>query len=297
MANYNKERFLTEAVQSVLGQTIADIELIVVDDASTDGSRKILDAFAKKDSRIKLLLNKTNMGPSYSRNRALKIATGRYICFVDSDDIICAERLEKMMDAIVGKPNHIAYTHICLIDENGNTIRKIPRESRNFPPEGKARDHILKEWIWASSTFMIPSSAVGEVGYFDESLRWGEDLNYLIRLTERFKLCIIQEPLYSYRWHKNRTTALMSPATKDQADIKILESVLKQNWNSLNEATRYWIIVRILRTHRLLHIRGKVRWLLSPFFIRTTLQSQPVFDIFVHTIMEDLGELYHKVSI
>lgn len=294
MTNYNKHRFIAQAVQSVLKQTFADFELIVVDDASTDPSEKILNELAKTDSRIKVLLNSANMGPSYCRNKALKISAGRYICFVDSDDVIRAERLEKMVHEIAARPGHIVYTHVCIIDENGNMMRIIPAGSRNFPPEGKVRDYILREWIWGQSTFMIPCSAIGKVGYFDESIRWGEDLDYLIRLTEIYNVTVIREPLYCYRWYEDRLTDSTSPVSKDEATIKILEKALRQNWNSLNDGTRYSVIVRILRTHRLSHIRGKVNWLMTPFFIRMTVESQPVFRIFINTIMEDFNELCHK---
>ncbi|MDH2899450.1 MAG: glycosyltransferase family A protein, partial [archaeon] len=97
MTNYNKDRFIMQAVESILNQTFADFELIIVDDASMDSSRQILNELAKSDPRIKLIVNNTNMGPSYCRNRALKMATGKYISFVDSDDMIRAERLEKMV--------------------------------------------------------------------------------------------------------------------------------------------------------------------------------------------------------
>ncbi|MDH2902153.1 MAG: glycosyltransferase, partial [archaeon] len=246
--------------------------------------------------RIKLIVNNTNMGPSYCRNRALKMATGKYISFVDSDDMIRAERLEKMVNAIVAMPDHIAYTHVCLINENGNVTTKIPHSSRNFPPEGEARDYVLTEWIWAPSTIMIPSSAIGKVGYYDESIRWGEDLDYLIRLTEVYKITVIREPLYCYRWDIDRVTDSMSDTFKDDATIKILENVLKRNWNSLNDETKYLMVVRILRTHRLSHIRGKVKWLLNPFFIRMSLQSQAVFSIFIQTIKEDFAEFCHKIG-
>ena len=296
MTNYNKDRFITQAVESILNQTFADFELIIVDDASTDSSREILYELAKADPRIKLIVNNVNMGPSYSRNRALNMAAGEYISFVDSDDMIRAERLEKMVHAIAAKPDHIAYTHVCLIDENGKVTTKIPPSSRNFPPEGEARDHILREWIWAPSTIMIPSSAVGKVGYYDESIRWAEDLDYLIRLTEVYKITVIREPLYCYRWDLDRVTDSMSDTSKDDATIKILEKALKQNWNSLNDETKYSVVVRILRTHRLSHIRGKVKWLLNPFFIRTSLQRQAVFSIFFQTIKEDFAEFRHKVA-
>lgn len=296
MTNYNKGRFIAQAIRSVLEQTFADFELIVVDDASTDSSKNILNDLAKADSRIKLLFNSANMGPSYGRNKALKIANGLYISFIDSDDLIRKERLEKMVHAIDAKPDRIAYTQVCLIDENGSVTTKIPASSRHFPPEGEAREYILRDWIWAQSSFMMPSSAIGKVGYFDESIRWGEDLDYLIRLTEMYKLAVIQEPLYCYRWHEDRATGSMNPISKDQAMIKILEKALILNWDRLDERTKYWVIVRILRTHRLCHIRGKAKWLLNPFFIRMSLKSQPVFDIFSHMIIEDFRTSYHKAA-
>jgi glycosyltransferase involved in cell wall biosynthesis len=294
MTNYNRARFIKQAVESVLEQTLADIELIVVDDASRDSSKLILNELAIKDSRIRLLFNNSNRGPSFSRNKALKIAAGQYICFVDSDDLIRAERLQKMKDAITATPNCIAYTHVCLIDDSGSVIRKISPESRNYPPEGEARDYILKEWIWAPSTFMIPSSAVKEVGYFDESFREGEDLDYLIRLTQKYKITVIREPLYCYRLHGNSIMGALRSTSRGEATSTILEKVLKENWNNMKDETKYWVIVRILKAVRINHIRLRLKWLLNPFFIRSTFDKQPVFRVLMDRIMEDFYEIYHR---
>jgi glycosyltransferase involved in cell wall biosynthesis len=296
MTNFNKEKFITEAVESVLRQTLSDIELIIVDDSSTDRSLQILSDLAKTDFRIKVLSNSVNKGPSYCRNRALKIASGRYISFIDSDDLIRADRLQKMVNAIDARPHRIAYTHVCLIDENGVITSRIHPESRNFPPEGDAGRYVLKEWIWAPSTFMMPSSALKEVGYFDESFRSGEDLDYLIRLTEKYFLAVVPEPLYCYRRHRNSITSALNRVSKGEATAKILERVLKQNWNNLDDATRYMVILRILRSVRIIHMRTKVRWLLNPFFIRTTFRSQSVFDILMHRIIEEFVGIDRKIS-
>lgn len=95
---YNREKFLCKCMDSVLRQTLKDIEIICIDDGSTDRSFKILQKYLQKDNRIKILTQK-NSGPSLSRNNGLKIAKGEYVSFVDSDDWIDLEFLEKLYSA------------------------------------------------------------------------------------------------------------------------------------------------------------------------------------------------------
>ena len=91
---YNVEKYLFVCLNSVLRQTFQDFEIICVDDASTDSSLEILEYFVQKDSRVKLLKNDLNKGSGYSRNKALDIAEGKYIFFLDGDDWIEKETFE-----------------------------------------------------------------------------------------------------------------------------------------------------------------------------------------------------------
>ena len=93
---YNSERYLGECLDSVLNQTLKDIQIICVNDASTDHSEAILEEYARKDSRIVLLNNKQNGGLSYTRNHGMKVAEGEYIYFLDSDDSIVPEAMEEL---------------------------------------------------------------------------------------------------------------------------------------------------------------------------------------------------------
>lgn len=95
---YNVQDYLAECLDSILKQTYTDLEILGIDDCSTDGSRAILMEYAQKDSRIKILENKTNRGQAYARNVGLSHATGEYVLFVDSDDMICSDLLEKCME-------------------------------------------------------------------------------------------------------------------------------------------------------------------------------------------------------
>lgn len=98
---YNVEKYLSECLESLINQTLRNIEIILVDDASTDRSREIIKFYGDSDHRIKVIYNDQNQGPSKSRNKAINIAQGDYIGFVDSDDFVTKEMFEKMYNASV----------------------------------------------------------------------------------------------------------------------------------------------------------------------------------------------------
>lgn len=95
---YNVEKYLHVCINSILKQSYQDFEIICIDDASTDSSTKILEYFAEKDSRIKIIKNKLNMGPGQSRNKGIEVAKGKYILFLDSDDWYSPNALELLFN-------------------------------------------------------------------------------------------------------------------------------------------------------------------------------------------------------
>ena len=97
---YNAEKYLKETMESILGQTYKNLEIILVNDASRDNSYELCKKYTKTDDRIILINNEVNKGQSVSRNIALNHATGYYVCFVDSDDIIPKEAIEKFVHEI-----------------------------------------------------------------------------------------------------------------------------------------------------------------------------------------------------
>ena len=125
MPVYNVEHFVSEAIDSILEQTYRNIEFIIVDDCSTDGTFEICQKYAKKDSRIKLFKNEKNSKIEYSLNRALENCTGKYIARMDGDDISECQRLEKMKNFL---DNHLDIklvgTSAITIDTHGEEIGK-----------------------------------------------------------------------------------------------------------------------------------------------------------------------------
>ena len=119
---YNSETLIEQTIESVLRQTYKDWELIVIDDASSDGSAKIAESFATNDERIKLIKLDSNKGPAAARNRGIKEASGRYIAFLDSDDLWYEEKLYKQLKFMKKNSYAFTYTGFEKINEVGKVI-------------------------------------------------------------------------------------------------------------------------------------------------------------------------------
>src|SRR5688572_4742991 len=130
MSVYNGEAYLAQAMDSILGQSFSSFEFIVIDDASTDDTARILADYAGRDSRICLLSNQRNMGLAWSLNRGLKQADGRYIARMDADDISLPPRLEKQFSFMEEHSGvGVTGTAVEIIDASGQVIGQ-----RTYPP-------------------------------------------------------------------------------------------------------------------------------------------------------------------
>ena len=118
--NYNSEKYIRETIESVQAQTYTNWEMLVIDDCSTDGSLKILKELSEKDSRVKILLNKRNSGAAVSRNYGLREAKGKWIAFLDSDDLWVPEKLAKQIHFMNANNYSFSYTNYEEIDEQGH---------------------------------------------------------------------------------------------------------------------------------------------------------------------------------
>lgn len=121
---YNVEKYIRRCIESILNQTYTNFELILIDDGSTDSSGVICDEYANKDNRIKVI-HKENGGLSSARNAGLDIATGEYISFVDGDDYIAEDMIEKLYNSITGNNADIAVCNYKCVDENGNCLDNL----------------------------------------------------------------------------------------------------------------------------------------------------------------------------
>jgi len=121
---YNTEKFIRQTIESVQNQTYQNWEMILADDASTDQTVSIIEEFAQKDNRIKLFKLPENRGNGFARNAALEKATGKYIAYLDADDLWFPEKLEKQIQFLKANDLHFTFSFYDSIDEEGNDLNR-----------------------------------------------------------------------------------------------------------------------------------------------------------------------------
>lgn len=155
MPLYNAERFVRRSMESVLAQTHASLELLVVDDASTDASPSVAEAVAAGDPRVRILRNGRNLGVAETRNRALDAARGRYVAFLDSDDWWLPRKLETQLEAMGRAGAAIAYGSYRRVDTDGRCLGLV------VPPPVLAHGDMLRSNRIGHSTGIYDREAVG----------------------------------------------------------------------------------------------------------------------------------------
>ena len=123
--SYNSSRFIEDCVKSILSQTYANWELLIVDDCSVDNSKDIISAFSNIDERIKPIFLENNVGASEARNVAIRKAKGRYIAFLDSDDLWDSHKLEKQLSYMIENDIAFSYSTYQFISEDGKEYSNI----------------------------------------------------------------------------------------------------------------------------------------------------------------------------
>ncbi|MFN7141299.1 MAG: glycosyltransferase family 2 protein [Limisphaerales bacterium] len=198
---YNAEPFIRETLCSVLSQTYQSIEVLVVDDGSTDRTPSIVEEMAEQDPRIKLFRQK-NQGVAAARNLAIAHAKGAYIAPVDADDIWYPTKIEKQVQRMEEYPEAgCAYTWSVSINEKG----KLLDAGSQWDLEGKVYEPlVLRNFVGNASVPLFRTSALGQVGGYNEKLRvlnaqGCEDWEICLRVAEHYDYCVIQEYLVGYR--------------------------------------------------------------------------------------------------
>jgi len=201
MPVFNSEKFLIEAIQSILSQTYQNFEFIIVDDASTDKSLSISEEYAKKDNRIKVIKNKFNKGIAISRNIGIRNSKGKYIATQDSDDISNPERLIKQFMFLDKNPDvGVVGSHIRIFGDNGESYRFYNQNDKDL------RNKIFFYSPIAQPASMIRKKVFKDVGYYDEKYPPCEDLDLWFRIGNKYKFANIQEILINYRERNESAT-------------------------------------------------------------------------------------------
>lgn len=206
----NAESFLEEALNSITNQTYKNIEIIVVDDASSDKSAEILKKYQEKDKRIKVIKNEEQLGVAGSLNEAIKNSSGVYLARMDADDLMQTARIAKQVEYLEKNPLTIALgTWVYEIDEKGNLLGK-----RTLPLKHK---DIYQMMYYAMGlqhpTIMFNRKLLPKNFNWYQDIKYAEDLDLLFRLSKWGKLANLGEFLLFYRIHKGNLSLRRTKAT------------------------------------------------------------------------------------
>ncbi len=228
VAVYNTEHYLRKCLDSLCNQTLADFEAICVDDGSTDGSRAVLEQYTQTDHRIKLIGLDRNMGPSHARNLALEKARGKLICFLDSDDWLSEDALEKAVETMEKDPQTDCVLFRCLnyygfTDSNHKETEPYPMDTFEMMTGKEAFKLSL---TWKIHGIYMATSEIQRASPYDESRRAYSDDNTtrLHYLHSRHVRCC--EGIYYYRQHAASLTHSVTPRRFDYMHAN--ESMKKQ---------------------------------------------------------------------
>ena len=196
MSVYNGERYLREAVESILGQTYTDFELIIVDDGSTDSTWQILTDYARLDSRIILTRKEKNFGLSHSLNMGLSLAQGEYVARQDADDVSLPERLATQVEFMERHPDYV------LIGSGGISIDEESRRIGTFERLERYEqilEHILLDNQFTHTAVMFRHRVVKSLGIYAENLPLAQDYDLWLRIALRHPVMNLRHPLVKYR--------------------------------------------------------------------------------------------------
>ena len=203
MPAFNAARFLPDSVASVAAQTYRDVELLIVDDGSSDNTVEVAEGLARDNGRIRVIRSKQNVGTAAARNLALQVLSGDYVCFLDADDAFLPDKVEKQLAFLRTNQSYgLVYSDLIL----GNEKLEPMRLNRiGVPPLSFPELLTLRNWFQPISP-MLTASLVRSVGGFDERLTPSEDWDYWIRCAALTRFGYLPGPVAVYRSHPGQTS-------------------------------------------------------------------------------------------
>lgn len=200
MPVYNTEKYLWEAIESILNQSFSNFEFIIIDDCSTDKSYEICRKYSKKDERIKLFRNEENKWISFTRNKLISLSETNYIATQDSDDISLKNRLELSIEFLENNRNYwvVSWNNI-IINEKSEIIwyRKYSDNIKNI---------ILKKSPISQPSSMFLKDIFEQLWWYDKDLNYGEDYDLWLKIYSKwYEIKNLSENLIKYRLHQNQS--------------------------------------------------------------------------------------------
>jgi glycosyltransferase involved in cell wall biosynthesis len=241
MAAYNEERFIAEAVDSVLAQTFTDFELIITDDGSTDATPVLASSYAERDpDRVRVIRAEENRGKPFALNRALAVRRGELIAWLDGDDTMLPEKLARQVAALDANPQAAGCSHDAEIfqSEDGHVIGRFSRVANGVPLRSGGIE------LWFDPTYkMLPSatmirSELCPPGGFDERLTFTNDWLFDIEVFRHGRCVALDDVLVRYRRHADNFTTRAGESGTSYEEGLIAMAIVTARYPELQRRAR-----------------------------------------------------------
>lgn len=255
---YNRQKFVAEAIESVLLSSYINFELLIIDDCSTDQTYAIAKTFVKQDSRIKLYINEQNLGQFANRNRAILLSKGAYIKFVDSDDKIAPNGLELMVNAMQAFPN-------AGIGVPASIFNKF-----KLPHLMNPHDSVLEHYLGSTHLSSGPTGVIFKkeilvkVGLFQPSFGILADTLLNIKIACISPTVLFEKNLFFWRMHDEQVTVEQKDSVRMVRErFAIMKAIMGYKYLPLNKIETTLILrnfIKINTMHFLRHMyKGKLK--------------------------------------
>lgn len=252
---YNHEKFIKESISSVLKQTIADFELIIINDGSVDNSEEIVRKV--NDERIRYV-TQPNSGAHKTINRGIEISRGQYISILNSDDVYLPDRLEKCLNVFENDPaSDAVFSGINHIDEDGKSLKitigaEENWEKHNLESSFKGQNNLTWDllagnFLKTTSNLFCRKQCFEKVGLF-RNLRYTHDYDFFLRLSSVCNTAIIEEPLLKYRSHPANTLKEGQAAIDLESAVVILDFLMNHDFGTFSEDDNSTFLNKVLNS-------------------------------------------------
>ncbi len=219
---YNGEKTIRETIYSVLNQTYKNLEIIIINDGSTDSTLEVISSIPNSNIKV---FSYPNTGVSTSRNRGIALAKGEYISFIDADDLWIPDKLEAQFNALQENPQAaVAYSWTDWINESGEVIYG----GGHHQISGDVYAHLfLGDFIEGGSNVLIRKSALDKVGIFDETVNFSEDWEMWLRLAAQYQFVVVPRTQILYRI--SHQSASCNVLQMEKSSLQVIDKAILQS--------------------------------------------------------------------
>ena len=306
MPSYNYEEYISEAIESVLEQTFDDFELIIIDDASKDNSKKIIQSFDKKNIKIRSFFHKENQGLAKTVNECIKKAKGKYISYFSSDDIWSKEKLEKQLEILEKDEDLIVWSEGLIVDAKSDFTGELFTQihsALNRKKSGDIFEELLKNNYICGQSLIYKRENLKNVR-FDEHLKYLGDYKFIVDLAKEYKFYFIPEPLVMYRIH-GRNTIFSDRIGWKKEDIRIRNYFLQEYGDEISYKVKGRILLNISKGYSYIGEKEKAKQNIyqamkcNPFYwanLFTLIFILPNRDGIIYNFLNFIYQYYKKVK-